>query len=82
MTGRELILYILENGLEGEPVFKNGKFVGFITAGEVAAKLNVGLPTVYVWISQKKLDGILVGDTMYIPANFTSPMPNKPDEEG
>lgn len=81
MTGRELILYILSNGLEDEPVVQNGKFVGFITAGEVAARLNVGLPTVYVWISQKKLDGVLIGDTMYIPANFKSPMANKPEGE-
>lgn len=70
MTGRELILYILENGLEDEPVFKDGKFIGFITAGEAAAKLNVGVPTIYVLVSQRKLDGILINNMMYIPANF------------
>lgn len=70
MTGRELILYILENGLEDEPVFKDGKFIGFITAGEAAVKLNVGVPTIYVLVSQRKLDGIFINGTMYIPANF------------
>lgn len=70
MTGRELILYILENGLENEPVFKDGKFIGFITAGEAAVKLNVGIPSIYVLVDQRKLEGILVNNTLYIPANF------------
>lgn len=74
MTGRELILYILENGLEDEPVFKDGKFIGFITAGEAAVKLNVGVPTVYVLVSQRKLDGVFINGAMYIPANFELPM--------
>lgn len=74
MTGRELILYILSNGLEDEQVFENGKFIGFITAGEAAAKMNVGIMTVHVWVSQKKLYGIMVGDTLYIPADAKSPM--------
>jgi excisionase family DNA binding protein len=70
MTGRDLIIYILANGLEDEPVFKDGKFVGFITASEAAKKLNVGVATIYVWVHQKKLDGVIVGDTLYIPANI------------
>ena len=74
MTGRDLIVYILANGLEEEPVFNNGKFIGFVTASEVAKKLNVGVATVYVWVHQKQLDGVIIGDTLYIPANFTSPM--------
>lgn len=74
MTGRDLIVYILANGLEDEPVFNNGKFIGFVTASEVAKKLNVGVATVYVWVHQKQLDGVIIGDTLYIPANFTSPM--------
>ena len=69
MTGRELILYILSNGLEDEEVFKDGKFIGFLTAGEAAAKMNVGVATIYVLVSQQKLSGVLVGDTLYIPAN-------------
>lgn len=31
MTGRDLILYILMNNLEDEPVFEEGKFIGFVT---------------------------------------------------
>jgi len=74
MTGRDLIVYILSNSLENEQVFKDGKFIGFMTAGEAAAKMNVGVPTICVWVSQKKLDGIQIGDTLYIPANSTRPI--------
>ena len=70
MTGKDLIIYILENDLEDEPVFQHGKFIGFVTAGEVAEKLEVGVATVYVWVYQKRLDGILIGGTLYIPADY------------
>lgn len=70
MTGRELIIYILENKLEDEPVFKDGKFIGFLTAGEAAARMNVGVATVYTWIHQGRIDGLILKDTVYVPANF------------
>ena len=70
MTGRDLILYILSNNLENEPVFKDGKFIGFITAGEAAERMNVGVATIYVWVSQKRLDGVIVNNTLFIPADF------------
>jgi len=73
MTGRELIMYILANNLEDEPVFKNGKFIGFITAEEAAARMNVGYSTIYALISQHKIDGIFIRDKVYIPANFELP---------
>ena len=69
MTCKDLIAYILANNLENEPVFKDGKFVGFITAGEAAAKMNVGVATICVWVAQNRLDGILLGDRLYISAN-------------
>ena len=70
MTGRDLIIYILANGLEDEPVFEDDKFIGFVSAGDVATKMNVGIQTVYVWVQQKKLDGVIFGDMLYIPANY------------
>ena len=81
MTGRDLIMYILANGLENEPVFKDGKFIGFMTAGEAAAKMNVGVATIYVWYSQKRLDGVLIGDILYIPADAKSPLENNDRKE-
>ena len=43
MTGRELIIYILENDLENEPVFQDDKLIGFLNEREAAVKLNVGI---------------------------------------
>lgn len=72
MTGRDLIIYILQNGLEDEPVFKDGRFIGFVTVGEAAAKLGVGITTVCTLVYQNKLEGVMFNDTIYIPANFES----------
>lgn len=77
MTGRDLIVYILKNNLENEQVFKDGKFIGFITVDEAASKTNVGVATVYAWIQQGRLNGIFVGGKVYIPADFESPVIEK-----
>lgn len=74
MNGRELILYILENGLEDEPVFENGKLLGFMTIGEAAVKFNVGTATIRVWVNEEMLKGIKIGDEIYIPANAERPV--------
>lgn len=76
MTGRELILYILSNNLEDEQVFKDGRFIGFVTMSDVAKKTNVGLATVCAWVSQGRLDSVAIKDGIYIPANYKSPMEN------
>ena len=72
MTGRDLIIYILQNHLEDEPIFKDGKFVGFITDSEAAEKIGVGVSTIHAYIFQRKIDGLLIGNKVYIPANFES----------
>lgn len=69
MTGKELVIYILANGLEDEPVFKDGKFIGFITLGEAAVKYNVGVATVRVWVNQNRLPAVKIGAEIFIPAN-------------
>jgi len=74
VTGRELIMYILANGLEDEPVYKNGKFIGFVTPADVAKDTSVGFATVYTWIHQGRLDSVSVQEGIYIPANYTSPI--------
>lgn len=73
MTGRDLIIYILQNNLENEPVFKNGKFIGFVTLEEVAIQTNVGMATVHTWINQGRLESEAVKEGIYIPANYESP---------
>lgn len=76
MTGRELILYILENGLENEPVIKDGKFIGFKTVSEVAASMDVGVATVNALISMGRLKGVTVRPGTYIPANYKHSISN------
>ena len=70
MTGRDLILYILENKLEDEQVFKDGKFIGFLTPSEVAVQQEVGIPTVWAWVMQGRLEGVHVNRSLYIPGNY------------
>lgn len=70
MTGRDLIIYILANNLEDEFVFKDGRILGFLSVSEVAEKMNVGVSTVYAWITQGLLNCIIMHGVIYIPANF------------
>lgn len=74
MTGRELIIYILANRFEDEPIFKDGRFIGFMTLGDAAAKMDVGVATVFTWVIQGKLPYILIGNTYYIPADCKTPL--------
>lgn len=74
MTGRELIMYILENGLEDDPIYENGRFIGYMTSVEAAQKFDVGVATIWVWVAQGKLDGLLLGGTMFIPVNAVRPI--------
>lgn len=69
MTGRELIIYILENGLEDEPIITDGKIVGFISVYEAAAKLNVGVASIKLLMQQGKLKYIQIGGEYFVYAN-------------
>lgn len=74
MTGRDLIIYILQNGLENEPIYENGRILGFMNEIEAAVKFGVSNATIRTWIGLKMLDAVLVGDTYYIPNNAKNPM--------
>ena len=67
MTGRELIVYILENGLEDEDVFKKGNFVGFVSDGEACEMLNSGLSTIHCLAKVGEIDHIYIKNAGYIP---------------
>lgn len=69
MTGRELIIYILSNGLEDEQVYENGRLLGFMTPSEAAVKFEVGLATILAWAKLGMLTSIEIGGEIYIPAN-------------
>lgn len=74
MNGKELIIYIIENGLLDEPVYSDGKLIGFITEEEAAVKFGVGTSTIRTWQSIGLLNGIFIAHKLYIPANAKNPM--------
>lgn len=73
MTGKELILYILQNDLENEVVIENGIFIGFMTEEEAAIKFGVGVATVRAWYTCKMLNGVKIGDYIYFLRNTPDP---------
>lgn len=73
MTGRDLIIYILQNGLEDEQVFNFGVLIGFITPDDAAKKFNVGLATINAWVEMGQLRAVKMGEAIFIPADEKSP---------
>lgn len=67
MTGRDLIVYILENHLEDEPIFKDGKIIGFMTEEEAALAFGVGVACVQTWAKLGIIFSVQVGNKYYIP---------------
>ena len=68
MTGKELIIYILENNLENEEIFKNGRLIGFITVEGAAVYFGVGTAAIKTWVKRNMLPSVVIGYTTYIPA--------------
>ena len=82
MTGRELIMYILENHLEDEPVFQNGTFVGYVSDVKFAEMLGVGVATVHAWIMMGRIkDAIMIGDDMFVPAIYINTLKSEVKHE-
>lgn len=73
MTGRDLIIYILENGLEDTNVFKNGKINGFLTVKEAAVKLGVGTATILLWYALGEIEGFYVAGELYLLKDIKDP---------
>lgn len=69
MTGRELIVYILENNLEDEMVFNNDKILGFMTVPEAAVLFGVGTHTIKTWTELNIIPSIKIGESIFIPIN-------------
>ena len=76
MTGKELIIYILENNLEDENVFKDGKFIGFETELEAAARLNTGVASLLAMYEMGMIPGIKIGGRIFIQCD------SQPKERG
>lgn len=73
MTAKEWIIYILENELEDEPMFKDGRLLGFMTIGEAAVKFGVGTATVRWWVNDNELPALMIGNEVFIPINSERP---------
>lgn len=73
MTGRDLIIYILQNNLEDEVVLKDGVFVGFMDENEAAVKFDVGIWTIRAWYMIGSLKGYRVGNKLYFPRDMQDP---------
>jgi hypothetical protein len=73
MTGKELILYILQNNLEDTVVLQNGVFIGFMSEEEAAVKFGVGIATIRAWYYCKWLKGTQIGDSLYFLKDAADP---------
>lgn len=73
ITGRDLIIYILENNLEDECISDGENLLGFMTEEEAAKKFNVGINTVRVWYKLSMLKGIKVGEKIFFFDNQKCP---------
>lgn len=71
MTGRDLIIYILQNNLEDTVLFEDGKIPGLMTFSEAAVKLGVGTSSVMAMYVTGMLDGVKIGDVIYLFDNGT-----------
>lgn len=73
MTGKELILYILQNDLENEVVIKDGIFVWLMNEEEAAVKFGVGVATIKAWYVCGMLKGNVIGNHVYFLRNTIDP---------
>ena len=71
MTGKDLILFILNNDLLDEVILEDGALVGFMNEEEAAVKFGVGVATVKVWCNLGMVKCIKIDDTFYILKNTT-----------
>lgn len=76
MTGRELILYILENHLEDIPMFDTESIFGLMSLREAAAKFDVGYATMDFWYKRGIVSGYKIGDSVYFRKDMPDPRKN------
>lgn len=81
MTGRELIVYILQNGLEDTDVFEDGGFIGFMNEFQAAVKFGVGLATIRIWFECGMIEGTKIADVIFIPATAVDPRKRDANDE-
>ena len=73
MTGKELIVYILENDLVNEEMVKDGVPIWLMSVGEAAFKFNVGVFTVNTWAINEQIEYEVINGQTYIYKNAKDP---------
>lgn len=73
MTGKDLIMYILQNNLEHELVIKDGVFIWLMSEEDAAIKFGVGVSTIKAWYVCGMLKGTKIGDRVYFLRNVSDP---------
>lgn len=70
ITGRDLMVYILQNHLEDEEIFKDGtifpKAFGFVDVEEAAAATGTGVWSIKALIALGLTYGVTINDQDYI----------------
>lgn len=65
MTGRDIIIYILQNHLEDTEILTDSNHM-FLTVEEAAVKYGTEIATVKAMIDQNVLKGMKIGETYLI----------------
>ena len=72
MTGRELIVFIMQNKLEDKVILE------LMSEAEAAAKFDVGVATIRVWYEYGYITGGLnIGGTLYLLKDTPDPRNRK-----
>ncbi len=80
MTGRELIIYILENGLEDAEMFTDKRPGTIFITPEIAAfRWGCGSATVKAMLDMGKIEGIKIGDYYLILSKQPNPFDKRKD---
>lgn len=66
MTGRELIILILNNHLEDTVVFEDLRSLGLYLIEEAAVKLRIGIESIKAQCSIDAIRHLKIGDKTYI----------------
>lgn len=72
MIGKDLIIYILNNGLENSDVVDILK-KALLTEKQIAAKFCVGVDTIRAWQSLHFIDGFMIGNSVYYYVDTKDP---------
>lgn len=76
MTGRELIIYILQNNLENSDIFES-----IIPDYEIAKRFDVGKETIRVWYKLGMIPGFMIGDTLFCTKDVKDPRSGRNDQK-